>query len=226
MEDLLLPLSLEDIQNIRAGKSVQFHYHLEAIPTLLVVVATKRHKPEEFEEYRKKGISATSIPLAEDNLQTIEKGDSVVVDYPIFRLFLMSHATFIKLENKKCARGAFANIYTCISAYRKDCPTNLQELCQRHSPEPGQIKAADMHGLLFHNPIPPIPCPHCKEAFIKTSAGASGITPNLEQHRRLPDLLVCPKCWYKYKKKEALKGEFIRVKKQVKKPGWAHPRGY
>lgn len=57
-----------------------------------------------------------------------------------------------------------------------------------------------------------IPCPHCGKA-------------DLEQHRRKPELLVCPLCWYKYKKKEALEGEFIRVKKKVK-AGWSHPRGY
>lgn len=57
-----------------------------------------------------------------------------------------------------------------------------------------------------------IPCPHCGKA-------------DLEQHRRLKDLLVCPLCWYKYKKAEALQGEFIRVKREVT-AGWSHPRGY
>jgi len=58
-----------------------------------------------------------------------------------------------------------------------------------------------------------IRCPNCGEA-------------DLEQHRKRPDLLICPLCWHKYGKEAALRGEFIRVKTQVKKKGWAHPRGY
>lgn len=58
-----------------------------------------------------------------------------------------------------------------------------------------------------------IKCPHCGQAW-------------LQQHRRKPELLVCPLCWWKYDKEAAQRGEFIRVKKKVKHPGWAHPRGY
>jgi hypothetical protein len=48
-------------------------------------------------------------------------------------------------------------------------------------------------------------CPNCGKA-------------RLEQHNRLEDLLVCPLCWHKYKKKEALEGKFIivRAKKKVR----------
>ena len=53
-------------------------------------------------------------------------------------------------------------------------------------------------------------CPNCGEA-------------ELEQHRRRKDLLVCPRCWFKYDKQAALEGRFIRVKKKVK-ARWAHPR--
>jgi len=42
-------------------------------------------------------------------------------------------------------------------------------------------------------------CPNCGEA-------------RLEQHKRLEDLLVCPVCWHKYKKEEALKGNFVLVR--------------
>ena len=56
-----------------------------------------------------------------------------------------------------------------------------------------------------------IKCPNCGEAY-------------LEQHRRREDLLVCPACWFKYKKKEALEGRFVRVKRKYKTKGWAHPR--
>jgi len=56
-------------------------------------------------------------------------------------------------------------------------------------------------------------CPNCGKA-------------KLEQHRRREDLLVCPHCWHKYDKKAALEGHFILVRKKIKQPGWAHPRGY
>lgn len=56
-----------------------------------------------------------------------------------------------------------------------------------------------------------IRCPNCGEA-------------DLEQHKRKEDLLVCPLCWFKYKKEEALKGIFIRVKRKVKNPRWVHKR--
>jgi len=60
-------------------------------------------------------------------------------------------------------------------------------------------------------------CPNCGEA-------------NLEQHKRLPELLVCPLCWRKYDKGKALKGEFILVKAK-KKMRWKkdkkqYPKAY
>jgi hypothetical protein len=42
-------------------------------------------------------------------------------------------------------------------------------------------------------------CPHCGEA-------------DLEQHKLCASVLICPKCWWKYDKTAALKGQFIRVK--------------
>lgn len=46
-------------------------------------------------------------------------------------------------------------------------------------------------------------CPHCKNA-------------ELEQHKRLENMLVCPKCWWKYNKRLAELGQFVRIKAEKK----------
>ena len=58
-------------------------------------------------------------------------------------------------------------------------------------------------GAILSKLLPKILCPNCGEA-------------NLEQHRRKPNLLVCPLCWHKYEKEPALRGEFKRVKTKKK----------
>jgi hypothetical protein len=59
----------------------------------------------------------------------------------------------------------------------------------------------------------PIKCPNCAKAY-------------LEDHKRRPDLLICPVCWSKYDKEKALDREFVRVKIYKPLPRLRHKRGY
>lgn len=99
VENLLYPLSHQELLSIRKGDTVQKHYHLPhiRIPTLLVVVATFKHQPQEFHEIRKRGISVTSIVLDSNRLDQIEKGEGVSAEYGHFRLMILSEKSMKKL---------------------------------------------------------------------------------------------------------------------------------
>ena len=101
---LYFPLSKGEIKRIRkggTGGTVSKHYHLLEIPTLLVVVAAKKRLPAEFEEFRRRGISVTSIALTEEALKGIEEGGCTEAQYEHLRILIGSVETFRKLGKMK-----------------------------------------------------------------------------------------------------------------------------
>lgn len=98
---LYFPLSDREIVRIRKGGTVRKHWHLPKILTLLAVVATSKRRPIEFERFRRRGISVTSIALTEEALQNIEEGDCTEAQYEHFRILIGSEETFRKLGKMK-----------------------------------------------------------------------------------------------------------------------------
>ncbi len=99
---LYYPLSDREIIRIRKGGTVRKHYHLPPkIPTLLVEVATSKRRPIDFEHFRRRGISVTSIALNEEALQNIEESGCTEAQYKHFRIVIGSEETFRKLGKLK-----------------------------------------------------------------------------------------------------------------------------
>lgn len=99
---LYFPLSDREIIRIRKGGDVRKHYHLPPkISTLLVVVATSKRRPIEFEDLMRRGISVTSIALTEEALQNIEESGCTEAQYANFRIVIGSVETFRKLGKMK-----------------------------------------------------------------------------------------------------------------------------
>lgn len=100
---LFYPLTDEEITRIKKGFRTEKHYHLreQGIPTLLVVVARRRYKPQEFTQLMKKGISVTSIALGDESIGVIESGECVIAHYRQFNVVLTRAENIRELMNKR-----------------------------------------------------------------------------------------------------------------------------
>lgn len=102
-EKLFFPLSARELKQIRKGRTVKKHYHLPqiGIPTLQVLVATFKHRQEDYNYLMRKGISVTSIALDETNLETIERGDVTTGSYPNFNIHILTTTTLSRIQQAK-----------------------------------------------------------------------------------------------------------------------------
>lgn len=105
METLFYPLSDGDIKHIQNGGHIEQHYHLRqaGIDALLVVVGKSKKAREDYQQAINRGISVTSIPLTDEQLQQIKgKNGCVKVAYPQFRVVIVTNETLVGLtENLK-----------------------------------------------------------------------------------------------------------------------------
>jgi len=102
-EQIFFPLSARELTQIRKGRTVKKHYHLAqiGIPTLQVLVATFKHRQEDYRYLMRKGISVTSIALDETNLATIEQGDVTTASYQHFDIHILTTTTLSRIHQAK-----------------------------------------------------------------------------------------------------------------------------